>query len=257
MAVKGAIIGDIIGSQYEYVKPADPQGCGLFTKACMFTDDTVMTLALKKAIDETLDYAKTMREIGRYYPDCGYGGHFMGWIMNDNAKPYRSYGNGSAMRVSYVADFYDSLDEVKLFARKTAEVSHNHPEGIKGAVVTAVCIWMAKNGKTKEEIYEYVLEQYPPQEYPFSIDKTVAYLEAHYRWDVSCMGSVPVAMRCFYESTDFESMMRNLFRLDCDMDTLGAIGGGVAEEYYHGFGFDADAVLRKYLDDRLVDILYK
>lgn len=257
MAIKGAILGDIIGSQYEFSKPANPQECELFTKRCTFTDDTVMTLALKKAIDENLDYAKTMREIGRYYPNCGYGGSFIGWLMDDHAKPYQSYGNGSAMRVSYVADFYDSLEDVMAFAKKTAEVSHDHPEGVKGAVVTAVCIWMAKHGKTKDEIYDYVLEQYPPQDYPFSIDKSVEYLEDHYGWDVSCMGSVPVAMRCFYESTDFESLMRNLFRLDCDMDTLGAIAGGVAEEYYHGFGFNADEEVKKYLDKRLADILYE
>ncbi len=257
MAVKGAILGDIAGSQYECSKPAIPQECKLFTKRCMFTDDTVMTLALKKAIDENLDYADTMREIGRHYPNCGYGGHFISWLADDNAKPYQSYGNGSAMRVSYVADFYDSLEDVKTFAKKTAAVSHDHPEGIKGAVVTAVCIWMAKHGKTKDDIYNYVLEQYPPRDYQFSIDKSVEYLEKHYRWDVSCMGSVPVAMRCFYESADFESFMRNLFRLDCDMDTLGAIAGGVAEEYYHGFGFDADELIRRYLDHRLVNILYR
>lgn len=203
-----------------------------------------------------MDYAYAMRKVGRRYPDCGYGGNFICWLNENGAKPYNSYGNGSAMRVSYVADFYKTLADVKTYARATAEVSHNDPEGIKGAEVTAVCIWMAKQEKTKQKIYDYALAQYPPDQYPFSIDKSVAYLEENYRWDVSCMGSVPVAMRCFYESDSFESLMRNLYRLECDMDTLGAIAGGVAEEYYHGVGFNADEILKKYLDKYLIDILY-
>lgn len=256
MAVKGAILGDIAGSQYEFRKPNDPETCELFTEKCSFTDDTVMTLALKKAIDEGLDYAETMREVGNHYPYCGYGGMFIYWLKHKEAKAYNSFGNGSAMRVSYVADHYEDLDEVKKYARLSAEVSHDHPEGVKGAEVTAVCIWMAKHGKTKQEIYDYVLEQYPPETYKFSIDKSVEYLEKQYHWDVTCMGSVPVAMRCFYESDDFESMMRLLYRLECDMDTLGAIAGGVAEEYYHGTGLDTDTILKKYLDERLSRILY-
>lgn len=256
MAITGAILGDIAGSQYEFSKPDNPLSCKLFTNKCRATDDTIMSLAIKKAIDNNLDYVKTMQEVGRHYPNCGYGRNFYKWLFCDNARPYRSYGNGSAMRVSYVADFYDSLEEVKRVARATAEVSHDHSEGIKGAVVTAVCIWMAKHGKSKDAIYSYVLKQYPPNKYEFSIDKSVSYLEKYYKWDVSCMRSVPVAMRCFYESEDFESFMRNLFRLDCDMDTLGAIGGSVAEEYYHGFGFNTDEILKRYLDSRLLKILF-
>lgn len=256
MAIKGAILGDIIGSQYEFRKPFDPESCEPFTENCTFTDDTVMSLSLKKAIDQGLDYAKTMREIRRLYPNCGYGGKFIYWIQNDGAKAYNSFGNGSAMRVSYVADFYEELEDVKKYAKASAEVSHNHPEGIKGAVVTAACIWMAKHGRDKEDIYNYVLEQYPSREYKYSIEKSVDDLADNYKWDVTCMGSVPVAMRCFYESTDFESFMRLLFRLNCDMDTLGAIGGGVAEEYYHGFVFDADRKIKKYLVARLRGILY-
>lgn len=256
MAIKGAILGDIAGSQYEFSRPKAPGSCSLFTDRCSFTDDTVMSLALKKAIDGNLDYADTMREIGRYYPGCGYGGRFGKWIRQDEAKAYGSYGNGSAMRVSYVADYYDDLEMVKKAAAETARVSHDHPEGIKGAVTTAVCIWMAKHGKGKQDIYEYVLAQYPPDQYRFSIDQPVDDLKKHYRWNETCMGSVPVAMRCFYESSDFESFMRLLFQLDCDMDTLGAIGGGVVEEYYRDVGFDGDQVIRRYLDKRLTEILY-
>lgn len=256
MAIKGAILGDIAGSLYEFNRSSDPENCGLFTKRSCFTDDTVMTLAIKKAIDNNLDYAAVMREVGKRYPNCGYGIRFSSWVSSNNMGPYNSYGNGSAMRVAYVADFYEELEDVRKYAKATAEVSHNHPEGVKGAVVTAVCIWMAKHGKSKEDIFNYVLEQYPADQYEYSIARSVDELEPCYRWNETCMGSVPVAMRCFYESSDFESFMRLLLRLDCDVDTLGAIGGGVAEEYYHGVGFDVDAVIAQYLDEYLSKILY-
>lgn len=257
MAVMGAVLGDISGSQFEFDKPynVDYRHCGLFTENCTFTDDTVMTLAIKKAVTEGLDLTRTMQKLGRYYPNSGYGGKFYRWVFSRYPKPYNSFGNGSAMRVSFVGEYYEDLNDVVQAAEKTAIVSHNHPEGIKGAVVTAVCIWMAKHGKTKQDIYDYVLEKYPAKEYDFSIDKDVEYLEKHYSWDVTCMTSVTVAMRCFYESNSFESFMRNIFRLDCDSDTLGAIGGAVAEEFYHGTGFDAEPILKKYLDERLYRIL--
>ncbi len=257
MAVIGALLGDIAGSRFEFKRPfrLDIRNCELFTKDCEFTDDTVMTLAVKKAILENADLTETMREVGQHYPDCGYGGRFYQWIFGKNPEPYHSYGNGSAMRVSFVGEYFDQLDDVIRAAAKTAEVSHDHPEGIKGAVVTAVCIWMAKHGKTKDEIYDYVLKQYPAEIYEYSIDKDVSYLKKHYRWNETCMGSVPAAMRCFYESDSFDSFMRNLFQLNCDCDTLGAIGGAVAEEYYGGVGFDGMEIIRKYLDDRLWKIL--
>mgnify|MGYP001491002436 CR=1 FL=1 len=253
MAVTGAILGDIAGSRFEFYKPEnlDYLHCPLFDENHEFTDDTVMTLAVKKAIREKLDLTETIREVGRHYPDCGYGGHFVQWLFMEDPKPYNSYGNGSAMRVSFVGEYYEELADVIRVAEETAAVSHNHPEGIKGAVVTAVCIWMARHGKTKQEIYDYVAGQYPDGKYSFGIDKDMEYLARHYTWDVTCMTSVPVAMRCFYESDSFESFMRNIFRLDCDSDTLGAIGGAVAEEFYHGAGFDPEPILRKYLDQRL------
>ena len=258
MAVIGAVLGDIAGSRFEFQRPKglDYKNCPLFVpSASRFTDDTVMTLAVKKAIEEDLDLADTMRKIGGCYPDCGYGERFYRWICDPEMGPYHSYGNGSAMRVSFVGEYFDTQDEVIRNAKMSAEVSHDHPEGIKGAVVTAVCIWMARHGKTKQEIYDYVLEQYPPKRYPFSIDKDMEYLERTYTWSVTCMDSVPAAMRCFYESDSFETFMRNIFRLDCDSDTLGAIGGAVAEEYYHGVGFDPDEILRRFLDKRLYTIL--
>ena len=165
MAVIGAILGDIAGSQFEFNRPEnlDYKHCELFTSRCSYTDDTIMTLAVKKAILENADFTKTMREIGQPYPYSGYGGRFYEWMYGENPKPYNSFGNGSAMRVSFVGEHFDALEDVISMAEKSAEVTHNHPEGIKGAVVTAVCIWMARHGKTKEDIFQYVLEQYPAE----------------------------------------------------------------------------------------------
>lgn len=258
MAIIGAILGDIAGSQYEYDRPEnlDWRTCELFTDECDFTDDTVMSLAVKYAIDTNTDFMTSMRHIGKNYPYCGYGNTFFEWIFCTNPEPYNSFGNGSAMRVSYIGEYFEDINDVISYAQKSAEVSHSHPEGIKGAITTAVCVWMAKHGKTKQEIYDYVLSQYPPTEYWFSIDKDLNFLEEKYSWDVKCMTSVPVAMRCFYESNSYESFLRNVFRLNCDMDTLCAIGGGVAEEFYGKTGFKTRNILEYYLDERLLGILY-
>ena len=171
MAVIGAVLGDIAGSQFEFNRPEnlDYKHCELFTNRCSYTDDTIMTLAVKKAILENADFTKTMREVGQPYPYSGYGGRFYEWMYGENPKPYNSFGNGSAMRVSFVGEHFDALEDVISMAEKSAEVTHNHPEGIKGAVVTAVCIWMARHGKTKEDIFQYVLEQYPAEKYEYSI----------------------------------------------------------------------------------------
>ncbi len=261
MAVKGAVLGDILGAQYEFDRPHDldwkrvPLTVG---DAIGFTDDSVMTLAIKKALVEDKDLVKTMVSVGRNYPFCGYGRKFFDWINGGVHEPYNSWGNGSAMRVSFVGEFYDDYEEMQKMAEATAAVSHNHPEGIKGAVVTATCIWMARHGKTRQEIYDYVLSEYPKENYEYSIAYSLDEIRPRYKWTESCMGSVPAAMRCFYESTDYESFIRNVFSLECDSDTFGAIGGGVAEEFYHGFGdVDGDGILKKYLTGDLYEILIK
>lgn len=260
MAIKGAVIGDILGSQYEFDRPRnlDWRNVPLISDLRMgFTDDSVMSLAIKKALDENLPFADTMVEIGKEYPNCGYGGRFYHWIYGQEHEPYESWGNGSAMRVSYVGEVFDDYGEMQKKAAESAAVSHNHPEGIKGAVVTAACVWMAKHGKSKQEIYDYVLAEYPSDQYEFGIDKDMEYLRRHYRWTEKCCDSVPPAMRCFYESSDYESFIRNVFSFACDSDTLGAIAGGVAEEFYHGFGnLPAEEILRRYLDQRLYGILF-
>ncbi len=260
MAVKGAVLGDILGSQYEFNRPRNldwkevPLISGL--RPISFTDDTVMTLAIKKAIAEGKDLVATMVDVGRRYPDCGYGGTFYRWILGSDHSPYNSWGNGSAMRVAFVGEHYEDYDEMQRMAENTAAVSHDHPEGIKGAVVTATCIWMARHGKTRQGIYDYVLENYPKDEYEYSIGYSLDEMRPRYKWDVSCQGSVPAAMRCFYESTDYETFMRNIYSLPCDSDTFGAIAGGVAEEFYGGFGsVDAERILKEYLDHDLMEIL--
>ena len=259
MAVKGAVLGDILGSQYEFDRPLDLdwKNVPLISGLPMgFTDDTVMTLAIKKAIVEGLDLTDTMVRIGRRYPNCGYGGRFYSWINDEDHRPYNSWGNGSAMRVAFVGEHYEDYDEMQRMAEDTAAVSHDHPEGIKGAVVTATCIWMARHGKTRQEIYEYVLEQYPVNKYEYSIGYSLDEIRPRYIWNESCQDSVPAAMRCFYESSDYESFIRNIYSLQCDSDTFGAIAGGVAEEFYGGFGsVDADGILREYLDEELMGIM--
>ncbi len=263
MAIKGAILGDILGSQYEFNRPKDLdyQNVPLIIEGkAKFTDDTVMTLAIKKAILEHSDFTKTMIEIGRKYPRCGYGGMFFSWIFNNKnmPRPYNSYGNGSAMRVSFVGEYYDDYNQMQEIAKQTALVSHNHPEGVKGAVVTATCIWMAKHNYSKEEIYHYVLKEYPKEQYEYSIGYSLDEIRKRYKWSETCFDSVPVAMRCFYESSDYESFIRNIYSLNCDSDTFGAIAGGVVEEYYHGFGnVKVDQILQKYLTKELYEILNK
>lgn len=256
MAVIGAVLGDIAGSQYEVNRPDDlnPETCNLFTDSCRFTDDTVMTLAIKYALKEHRPMAEVMQKMGRQYPDCGYGSAFKKWIRSDVPEPYSSFGNGAAMRVSYIGEAFADREETKRIAEKSAMVSHSHPEGVKGACVTAQCIWMAGHRYPKDEIYDFMLSEYPEERYEYS-NKSMTFLREHHKWDATCMTSVPVALRCFYESSSYESFLRNVFSLNCDMDTICAIGGGIAEEYYGSTGFDDRKLLEKYLDKDLLDII--
>jgi ADP-ribosylglycohydrolase len=261
MGLIGAILGDIAGSQYEFdswrPKDLDWNTCELFTDKCFFTDDSVMSIATKLAIDNGLPFADCYKHLGKLYPNVGYGCSFESWIRDENPKPYGSYGNGSAMRVSYVADTFRTEIDVIDWATKSAECTHNHPEGIKGAIATAMCSYMGKTGKTKTEIYEYAKSQYCNDEYLYDITAPLEETRKKYRWDLTCQGSVPIAIRCFLESEDYESCLRNVFSLRCDMDTLGSIAGGIAESFYGNTGMDDDVLLRKYLDDRLYKIVSK
>ena len=259
MAIIGSILGDIAGSQYEFpiTRPTrlDWRYCNLFTDRCKFTDDTVMTLAVKFAIKNNKSFGEVYRNLGRKYQEVGYGEKFRDWLSRDDDKAYYSFGNGAAMRCSYIGEYFDSENEVEEWAIKSAECTHIHPEGIKGAITTAMCVYMARTGATKDEIFQYVKLQYPLENYKYSIERQIADYRNSYHWNASCQGSVPAAIRCFLESDCYESFLRNVFSLRCDMDTLCAIGGGIAEEFYNGTGFDNENLLKKYLDNYLYKIV--
>lgn len=229
----GAIIGDIAGSRFEW-NNIKTKEFDLLTYRCEPTDDSIMTLAIAKAVlecngnyhslpEETIKY---MQLLGRKYPHAGYGGHFRQWLLGDSPKPYNSYGNGAAMRVSPVAYAATSLEEVKVLSRIVTEVTHNHPEGIKGAEAVAVAIYMALHGSSVLEIQDYINANY------YHITFKLGDIRPTYIFDVSCQGSVPQALEAFFESTDYEDTVRNAISIGGDSDTIAAIAGSVAEAYY-------------------------
>ena len=225
----GAIIGDIVGSVYEWnnIKTKD---FPLFQEDSTFTDDSVMTAAVALALMDggaPQDYVRTMRLLGRQFPDAGYGGRFDGWLRTRWPKPYNSFGNGSAMRVSPVAWFYDALEDVERAAEISAAVTHNHPEGIKGAQATAAAAFLARRGSGKAEIRQYVEERFG-----YDLSRTLAEIRPGYAFDVTCQGSVPEAIIAFLESTDFEDAIRNAVSIGGDSDTIAAITGAIAEAAY-------------------------
>lgn len=231
----GAILGDIVGSPYEFNENNyKAKDFPLFSDLSDFTDDTVMTLAVADGLmraqageDIERRLVRSMQTIGRRYPYCGYGGRFSGWIFAADPKPYNSYGNGSAMRVSSVAWLYDDLETVRKMARLTASVTHNHPEGIKGAEATASAIFMARSGSSKAEIRDFIV-----REFGYDLSRTCDEIRPTYRMDESCQGSVPEAITAFLEGTDFEDVLRTAVSLGGDSDTIAAIAGSIAEGFY-------------------------
>lgn len=224
----GAIIGDIVGSVYEW-RNIKTKEFPLFREDCFFTDDTVMTVAMAEAVmnggsaDDVID---AMKKYGRMYPDAGYGGRFGAWLFSDSREPYNSYGNGSAMRVSPCGFIAGSLEEAITLAGISAQVTHDHPEGIKGAEATSAAIFLARSGKTIPEIRDYIDRNYYPLN--FTIDD----IRDGYHFDETCQGSVPQAITAFLESTGFEDAIRNAVSLGGDSDTLAAITGSIAEAAY-------------------------
>lgn len=250
----GAIIGDTVGSLYEF-SSHKTKDFEFLTPSCHLTDDSLMTIAVGCAcvgasIYDKDDFQSTlcrlMREIGNMHLDAGYGANFYNWLLDDKAEAYNSYGNGSAMRVSPVAWVASSLDEAERLALWSAEVTHNHKEGIKGAQAVAACIYLAKNGKGKEEIRKYVDENYYPMD--FTIDE----IRPKYRYDVTCQGSVPQAIMCFLEGESFEDTVRNAISLGGDGDTIAAIAGSIAEAYF-GIPDDLQEKILCYMDEDIVD----
>jgi len=268
--MRGAIFGDIVGSVYEFNNIRTKE-FELFDENCEFTDDTVMTLAVANALlifdDMTrekncpdvpsrnnLNYfkeilIKEMHTLGEKYPYAGYGGRFGCWLAKKGTEPYGSYGNGSAMRVSPVAWYANSFEEAIGLAKASAEITHNHPEGIKGAVVTSGATYLARTGSSMDDIKAFVGEYY-------KIDFTLDGIRPTYEFNETCQNTVPQAMQAFFESNSFEDAIRNAISIGGDSDTLAAITGAVAEAYY-GMNGDQINAVRSRLDTQLLNILKK
>ena len=262
----GAIVGDVAGSRFEWHNRKTKRFTLLRAKGesrhpCYFTDDTVMTLAVADAIMKwrengggaydalSAETVMSMQNFGRRYPHAGYGGAFRRWLKDENPQPYNSWGNGSAMRVSACGWAGQTLDEVKALSRAVTEVTHNHPEGIKDAEATAVATFLARTGKSMEEIKEVVVRDYYP------LDFTLDEIRPSYEFDVSCQGSVPPALVAFFESTSFEDAIRNAISIGGDSDTIAAITGAVAGAYY-GVPEDIREKAERFLDPCLLETLH-
>jgi ADP-ribosylglycohydrolase len=226
--VIGAIAGDIIGSVYE-ARPIKSKRFPLFDSSCTFTDDSVLTIAVAHAILSKRPYGDTIHEIGRRYPHAGYGGSFIRWLLSDNPQPYNSWGNGAAMRVSPVGFAFNTIEEVLEQARLTAVISHNHPEGIKGAQATALAVFLARTGQSKENIREQISRRFG-----YDLQRSVEGIRPAYGFRISCQETVPEAIVAFLDSVSYEDAVRNAISLGGDSDTLACITGGIAEAFYDG-----------------------
>lgn len=245
----GAIAGDVIGSVYENrkIKTVD---FPLFNKLSCFTDDTVLTVAIANSILNQIDYAMSLKIYGRKYPDVGYGGAFYKWIFDKESKPYNSWGNGSAMRVSPIGFAYSSIEDVLFEAGKSASVSHNHPEGIKGAQATALAVFLCRNGKPKDYIRKEISERFD-----YNLDRTIDDIRPNYKFDVSCQGSVPEAIIAFLDSYDYEDSIRKAISLGGDSDTLACIAGGISQAYYKNIPAIISEETRKRLPDEFLETI--
>lgn len=257
----GAIIGDVIGSTYEFWPP-ESKNFSLWNKSTGFTDDTVMTVAVGRAIlryrTGEADFAQVcteeMQKLGRKYPRAGYGHGFRVWLESKYPEPYNSFGNGAAMRVSACGYAATSLEEALSLAKISASVSHNHPEGIKGAQATAAAIYLARSGASKEDIGGYICDNF------YLLDKTLEEIRPNYFFNETCQKTVPQAILCFLESTNYEDAIRNAVSLGGDADTLGAITGAIAWAYYGADGLTEDMQALKdkvleYLPQEFLDTL--
>lgn len=232
----GALLGDMIGAPYEFDMGNKTKKFPLFCSESHYTDDSVMTIAVAEALldsrfreDAEIRTAlvKSMRKWGRKYPHAGYGGRFRDWLRAKNPEPYGSYGNGSAMRVSAAGWLFDTLEDTRAKARLTADVTHNHPEGIKGAEATASAIYLARTGHSKDEIRDYIVK-----EFGYDLSRTCDQIRPKYYHVESCQGTMPEAITAFLEGTDFEDVIRTAVSLGGDCDTLTCIAGSIAEAFY-------------------------
>jgi len=244
----GAMIGDIVGSIYEWhnIKTTDFE---LFKPNCTFTDDTVLTAATVQALLTDGDYVHAYQDFSRRYPDRGYGGRYSQWIWEKDPQPYYSWGNGSAMRVSPIGFAFDSAEEVLAEAKRSAIVTHNHPEGIKGAQATALAILLARLGADQATIRDEISGRFG-----YDLSRTLDEIRPGYQFNESCQGTVPEAITAFLESTDFENAIRLAISLGGDSDTLANITGGIAEAYY-GIPEEIAKKGKSYLPDEFLEIL--
>ena len=249
----GAIAGDIIGSVYEFRNwKGGINDFPLFTEKSTFTDDTVLSVATADCIMNDLDFTTTYQKYAREYRGRGYGGMFRRWIDTEDPQPYNSFGNGSAMRVSPIGFTYNTLEETLEMAKKSAEVTHNHPEGIKGSMSISSAIFLARKGKTKEEIKSFIEETFE-----YDLSRTVAEIKPDYWFQETCQGSVPEAIICFLESTDYENCIRLTIWLGGDCDTTACMAGGIAEAFYGGVPEFIATEAYKRLDPKLLEIVNK
>jgi ADP-ribosylglycohydrolase len=245
----GAIAGDVIGSTYE-ARPVKTADFELFPPASQFTDDTVLTVATAEALLGDGDYAGAYRCYGRAYPNAGYGGSFYRWLFSDDARPYNSWGNGAAMRVNPVGVALDTVDEVLAEAARSAAVTHNHPEGIKGAQAAALAVFLARSGADKTSIRSAIEERFG-----YDLARLLDAIRPTYRFDVSCQGSVPESLIAFLASTDYESAVRNAISLGGDADTMACIAGGIAQAFYGAVPELITREVRSRLPEGFLDVL--
>ena len=245
----GAIAGDIIGSPYKYLgyKGLD---FPLFAENSHFTDDTVLTVAVADALLHNLDFAKTLKAYGRRYPDAGYGGSFYKWMLSDNPEPYKSWGNGCAMRTGPIGFFCKDEASVLQTARQCSQVTHNHNEGIKGAQAVSFGIFLARHGRSKEDIRREISKWFG-----YNLNRPLDAIRPCYRFDISCQGTIPPAFISFFESHDHESAVRNAISLGGDADTLACIAGSLAEAFYKHIPEPIIEETRQRLPHEFLDII--
>lgn len=253
----GAIVGDVVGSRFEFHNHRDKE-FPLFTNSCKVTDDSIMTTAIAIAVMDYKEHGRPldeaavhwMRRIGQPYKNAGYGGRFAQWMYCDDPKPYNSLGNGAAMRVSACAWAADTMADAMEMSDEVTKVTHNHPEGIKGARAITAAIFMARTGCSKDEIYEFIDQNY------YSLNKSVNKIRETLQFDETCQGTVPVAIQCFYESEDFEDCLRLAISVGGDSDTIAAIACSIAEAYY-GVPENIREKVLTFVPQQLKDILFR
>jgi ADP-ribosylglycohydrolase len=222
----------------------------LFTSGSRFTDDTVLTVAAAFSILENRSYGDCFRTFARLYPDAGYGGGFLKWLLDPCARPYNSWGNGAAMRVSPVGFAFDSIEKVLLEAKKSAEVTHDHPEGIKGAKACALAVYLARTGADKHEIRKEISGRFG-----YDLNRTIDQIRPAYSFDISCQGTVPEAIIAFLDSTGYEDAVRRAISLGGDSDTLACITGGIAQAFYGPVPQDIARQARQTLPEDLLAVI--